>query len=276
MPLDEHRSANLAAWDERVAVHVDSALYDRQSFVDDPDRLTGVVSFDAPRLGDVSGKTLLHLQCHFGMDTLSWARLGAVVTGLDFSPAAIEAAEALSRNSGTPGRFVEAEVYDAVEALERERFDVVYTGIGAIIWLPDMRRWAQIVASLLKPGGTFFLREGHPMLFTLDDKREDRELVVRYPYFDIGAPLRWDEQGSYADADAVFANTVSYEWPHPVSEVIQALIDAGLTITLFAEHQSVDWPFFPWMVQDEDGRYVLPEHRERLPLTYSVKATTPR
>ena len=275
MPLDEHRRANLASWDERVPVHVESEMYDRAGFVADPSRLTSVVAFDAPRVGDVAGKSLLHLQCHFGMDTLSWARLGATVTGLDFSPAAIAAAKALSEEAQTPGRFVEAELYDAPDVLA-DTFDVVYTGVGAIIWLPDLPRWAQIVAGFLKPGGTFYIREGHPMLFTLDDERDDRQLVVEHPYFPTGEPLRWDEQGSYANPDAVFTHTVSYEWPHPVSEVIQSLIDAGLTITAFEEHQTVEWAAFPWMPRDDHGRYVLPDRPERLPLMYSVTATAPR
>ena len=169
MPFDRYRSANLANWEDRTPVHLASRLYDPGGFIADPARITGVVAFDAARLAPhldpdgVTGRRLLHLQCHIGLDTLSWARLGAEVTGVDFSPAALAAARRISAEAATPGRFVEAELYDAPEALP-ERFDVVYTGVGALNWLPDILGWAQVVGRFLAPGGLVYLREGHPML----------------------------------------------------------------------------------------------------------------
>ena len=187
MPLDDYRRANRANWDDRVPIHWDSPVYDLAGFIADSGRLSPEVAFDAPYVGEVAGKRLLHLQCHLGNDTLSWARLGAEVTGLDFSAPAIAAARRLSAESGIPGRFVVAEFYDAPQVLA-ETFDVVYTGVGALNWLPDIARWGRVVAGFVAPGGLFYLREGHPMLFTLD-WREDEQLMVRYPYFETSEPV---------------------------------------------------------------------------------------
>jgi SAM-dependent methyltransferase len=250
----------------------------RDRFLADPDRLSGVVSFDAARVGDVAGKRLLHLQCHFGMDTLSWARLGAHVTGLDFSPAAIAEARRIAAAADLDARFVEAELYDAPEALPGETFDVVYTGVGALNWLPDLQRWAEVVRGFLAPGGLLHLRETHPMLWTIDDLRDDRLLVVRWPYFgDPSRPLSWDEPGPYTDGGEDLQHTETYEWHHHLGEVLGSLLDVGLTITAFEEHDSLEWQFVDWMVADpeEDGRWVLPEGRERLPLMYSLSARAP-
>jgi SAM-dependent methyltransferase len=274
VPLDEQRRVNLANWDERVAIHVASREYNAAAFIADPTRISGVVAFDAERLGDVRGKSLLHLQCHFGRDTLSWASLGATVTGLDFSPEALTAARELSAASGVPGRFVEAELYDAPGVLH-ERFDIVYTGVGALNWLPDVERWAQVVAGFLRPGGVFYLREAHPMLWALDDERDDDLLVVAYPYFQTSEPLRWEFAETYTDGDARLANTVTYEWNHGLGEVIGALLAAGLELTAFDEHRSVEWQALPAMVRADDGRWHLPAGRERLPLMYSLKARRP-
>jgi SAM-dependent methyltransferase len=274
MPLDEHRAANLASWDERVAIHAASRLYGVDRFLADPQALSGVVSFDAPRVGDVRGKSLLHLQCHFGLDTLSWARLGANVTGLDFSSVALDQARRLSEAGGLPARFVQAEIYDAPDVLP-ETFDIVYTGVGALNWLPDVRRWAQVVAAFLEPGGRFYIREGHPVLFTVDDERDDDLLVITYPYWETQQPLRWDYGQTYTDGDATLVNSVTYEWNHGLAEVLQALIDAGLHITATSEYDTAEWKALPNMVEDADGRYRLPSGGERLPLMYSVSAVKP-
>lgn len=158
MPLDAFRQANQANWNERTHIHAASRLYHLDGYIADPHKISGVVQFDMPDLGDVSGKTLLHLQCHIGTDTLSLARLGATVTGIDFSPDAITVARQLSAACETPARFEVAELYDTPNVI-RETFDIVYTGVGALTWLPDIAAWGRVVAALLKPGGMLFVRD---------------------------------------------------------------------------------------------------------------------
>ena len=170
--MDDSRELNLNAWNERASAHAQSPDYAFERFLAEPDFLSGVVRFDRPLLGDIAGQRAVHLQCHIGTDTISLARLGAEVTGLDFSAASLAEARKLASATGTAVEFVEGDVYDAAAVLGRGRFDLVYTGIGALCWLPDIDRWAGVVAELLAPGGRLFVREGHPMLWTLDEKRE--------------------------------------------------------------------------------------------------------
>ena len=176
--MDDYRAVNLANWEQRAPAHAASPDYGFDRFIADPDYLSDVVAFDRPRLGDLDGLRGVHLQCHIGTDTLSLARLGARVTGLDFSPPALEQARMLARTTGSDTDFVESDVYGAPEVLPPGGFDLVYTGIGALCWLPDIRRWAAVVAELLRPGGRLFIREGHPMLWALDDERDDGVLVA--------------------------------------------------------------------------------------------------
>lgn len=181
------RAINLANWESRVPLHTGADGYELAAF-DDPDHLSDVVRYDVVRLGPLDGLDVVHLQCHIGTDTVSLARLGArSTTGLDFSPSALMAARRLAERAGNAVEFVEADAYDAVTALGAERFDLVFTGIGAICWLPDIRRWAEVVAGLLRPGGRLFMREGHPMMWTLSDPRPDGLVVVEYPYFESPA-----------------------------------------------------------------------------------------
>ncbi|MFQ5555164.1 MAG: class I SAM-dependent methyltransferase [Acidimicrobiia bacterium] len=271
--MDDARRDNRDNWDDRVAIHWGPDGYDAPGFIADPSRISGTVEADRDVLGDVAGKRLLHLQCHFGKDTLSWARLGAVVTGIDFSPKAITAARRMSAESGTPGRFIESELYAAPEVLD-EQFDIVVTGVGAINWLPDIRGWADVVDHFLAPGGTFYLREGHPMLWSLDHERADDLLVVRHPYFE-GPVQTWDDAVSYAGTGMV-EHTRHHEWSHGLSEVIGSLLDVGLTLTHFAEHREVEWPGLDLMKEGSDGRWRLPlPLRDRVPLMYTVMATKP-
>ena len=261
--------ANRRNWDERVPIHRRSAFYDVAGF------LAGRSSLepDEPgELGDVAGKSLLHLQCHFGMDTLSWARLGATVTGLDFSAPAVAAARDLAAEAGIDAEFVEANVYDAVEALGGRTFDIVYTGRGALVWLPDLTRWAQTVAALLKPGGVLYLREGHPFAHVFDDEAESG-LSVRYPYFHGPEPDRWDEPGTYADPTAETTANETYEWSHSMGSIVTAIGEAGLAIEFLHEFDYLCWQAFPWMEPgDIPGTFVLPGRRESIPLAYSLRA----
>lgn len=273
MTLDDYRAANLANWNERVAGHVGPGGYNLTDLLEDPAYVSDVVDFDRDVFGDVTGKTLLHSQCHIGTDTLSWAKLGARVTGLDFSSEALAVARDLAARGGWDATFVETEFSDAPRHIDGG-FDLVYTGVGAINWLPDMQEWARILAGFLEPGGRFYLREMHPMLGTLDDERDDETLQVVHPYFNTGTPLRWVEDTSYVGT-ATLTNTVNYEWPHSIAEVVTALIDAGLVIDRLDEHTHLDWRFFPWMEQ-EGERFVLPDDRRLLvPLQYSVLAHKP-
>jgi SAM-dependent methyltransferase len=226
--------------------------------------------FEVDELGPVDGRTLLHLQCHFGLDTLSWARLGARVTGLDFSGPAVEAAARLAHDVGVDAEFVQADVYDAVDALEQRRFDVVYTGKGALNWLPDIGRWAEICAALVAPGGTFYLSEFHPV----SDIFAWRTLEPERSYFET-APCFDDSPGTYADLEAVTTHNASYEWQHPLGSVITALIEAGLRIEFLHEYPFTLFPRWPFLVSQDDGTFVLPPEMPPLPLVYSVRATKP-
>jgi SAM-dependent methyltransferase len=278
MPLDEFRSANRANWGDRVAGHWEHDGYDAPGFIADTGRISDVVRFDAPYLGDVTDRSLLHLQCHFGMDTLSWARLGADVTGIDFSPEAIAAARRMSEESAIPGRFVETELYDTPNVLGGETFDIVYTGVGALNWLPDIEGWGEVVATMLAPGGTFYIREGHPVLWSLrfpSEDPHDEALVIEYPYFEVPEPSAWDEEESYLGS-ATIENTRTYEWNHGIGEVMTALLDQGLVIDLFEEHRFLYWKGLHHMVEVEHERWMLPEHqRDRVPLMYSLRARKP-
>jgi SAM-dependent methyltransferase len=271
--MDGYREVNRASWDERVPAHVASPDYQVKRFADDPDHLSEVVRFDLPRLGDVRGLRGVHLQCHIGTDTVSLARLGASMTGLDFSAPAVAAAQDLAARTGTDVRFVQSDVYAAADVLGHGQFGLVYTGIGALCWLPDIRRWAEVVAALLAPGGRLFLREGHPMLWALADQRDDGLLVVDHPYFERPEPMVFDDDGSYATTDAVFENTTTHEWNHGLAEIITALIDAGLELTGLTEHDSAPWAPFPGMMEKSaDGEWRLADRPWRVPCTYTLQA----
>ena len=270
---DDHIAPNRAAWDERAPAHAASPDYARQRFLADPAFLSDVVAFDRPRLGDLAGIRGVHLQCHIGTDTLSLARLGARMTGLDFSPASLEQARRLSAAAGPAVEFVEAEVHDAPERLGREGFDLVYTGIGALCWLPDIRRWAGVVAGLLRPGGRLFLREGHPMLWALADPRPDGLLVVEHPYFERSEPTVWDEPGTYVETDATFEHTRTLEWNHGLGEIVQALLDAGMQLTGLVEHDSVPWEALPGQMEGlGGGEWRLADRPWRLAHSYTLQA----
>ncbi len=270
--MDEYLALNRAMWDERAPAHAASPDYGVERYVEDPAHLSDVVTFDRPRLGDLTGLRGAHLQCHIGTDTLSLARLGATMTGLDFSTASIEQARALAAATGTEIDYHVADVYDAVEMLGAEAYDLVYTGIGVLCWLPDVTRWARVVAGLLKPGGRFFIREGHPVLWAADLDRLDGSLVIDFPYFERTEPTIWDEPGTYVSTETEFAHTRSAEWNHGIGEILTAVLDAGLTITGFEEHRSVPWQAMPDMVAGEDGEFRLPERPDRMPLTYTLQA----
>jgi SAM-dependent methyltransferase len=271
---DEHRDANRAMWDERSPAHAASPDYAVQQLIADPNRLSDVVRFDVPRLGAVSGLRGVHLQCHIGTDTISLARLGARMTGLDFSAAAVTIARDIAQSAGVAVDYVEADVYDAPQVLGHNSFDLVYTGVGALVWLPDVRRWAEVVAQLLRPGGRLFLREGHPVLWALDETRTD-VIAFAYPYFEHAEPLRFDSSETYVETDEVFSNVESREWNHGMGQIITAVLDAGLQLTMFVEHDSVPWDGLPGLMTESDGEWRLIEHGDRVPLSYTLQAVKP-
>jgi SAM-dependent methyltransferase len=262
--MDPHAAANRAWWDERAPLHAgEGGLYDVAAFRAGGSTLR---PFEQAELGDVAGRSLLHLQCHFGLDTLSWARLGAEVTGLDFSAPALAAARDLAADIGVDATFVESDVYAAPQALGRT-FDIVYTGIGALCWLPDIPRWAAVVRELLAPGGTLYLVEIHP----LTDMMSDDDLTVAYPYF-MTEPIHEDAQGSYAVPDAVTAANESFSWVHPLSRVMGALLDAGFTIERFSEFDFTVFQRWPFLEVGADGLHRPPPDVPSLPLLYSLRA----
>jgi len=273
--VDDYLSVNRANWDERAPAHAASVAYALERFVEDPSFVSKVVAFDRKYLGDVSGIDGVHLQCHIGTDTISLARLGARMAGLDFSPASLEQARRLAEVTGTPVRFVESDVYRALDVLPAGSFDLVYTGIGALCWLPDISRWAQVVAGLLRPGGRLFIRDGHPMLSAIDEAHTDR-LTIDYPYFERHEPLVFDDGGTYIHTDVTFSATRTLEWNHGLGVTVTALLEQGLQITRLAEHDSVPWEALPGqMTQDEHGEWRLSDRPWRLAASFTLRARRP-
>ena len=274
--MDRYLEINRASWDERAAAHAASPDYAVAEFIADPAFLSGVVRFDLPRLGEISGQRGVHLQCHIGTDTISLTRLGAKMTGLDLSAASLAQARRLAAEVGAEVEFVEAEVFEAVSVLGAGRFDFVFTGIGALCWLPSIRKWAEVVAALLAPGGRLFMREGHPMLWTLDDSQRDG-LVVDYPYFERAEPTIDEAPGTYVTTDASFDHNLTHSWNHGLGEIVTALLDAGMEITSLVEHDSVPWEALPGQMQKDDGgEWRLIDRPWRLPHSYTLQATKPR
>ena len=269
--MNDHIETNRRHWDELVAHHVASPFYDVASFKAGRSTLMPV---ERNELGDVRGKTLLHLQCHFGMDTLSWARDGAIVTGVDFAPQAISAAQALAEELGIDARFVEANIYDLPGVLSGT-FDIVFASYGVLCWLPDFPAWARVAAGFVRPGGTFYLIDGHPMGNTFDDSPGAPPLTLRYPYFASDVPLQFDEQdGSYA-TDATLTNTRTVEFPHDLGEIVTSLIDAGLQIEFLHEFPFASYKALPGMIRGDDGYWRLPGAGSQVPFLFSVRATKP-
>lgn len=262
-------AVNRANWDARVPIHLDnSRFYDIPGFVAGHETLR---EYEPAEVGDVRGKTLLHLMCHLGLDTLSWARRGASVTGLDFSqPAAEFAASLAGRIGAESARFVTANVYDAAEVLTGQVFDIVYTSVGSLQFLPDIERWAQVVAALLAPGGFTYVTEGHPFIhFVEDDGR-----TLRGDYFSR-EPILLDE-GTYGNMSAKLESSTSIEWVHNTATVVSALGAAGLRVEFLHEHDWIDYPLLPVLTQHDDGHWRFPEGAPQIPLRYSLRAVKDR
>jgi SAM-dependent methyltransferase len=267
----DHLEDNRRLWDAWTDVHLAAPFYDAERFLHDPSDVR-IGEWEREEVGDVRGRDLLHVQCHFGLDTLSWARLGAVVTGVDFSPRAIAAARALAERAGIPARFVEASVYDLPAVLD-DRFDVVYTSRGALGWLPSIERWAEVVASFVRPGGVLYVHEIHPTIQALDDE-SDGPIDLRYDYWE-GDVLTFPVEGSYADPSAKVDADVEHGWNHGLGEIVTAIATRGLRIDFLHEHRWLDWSL-PFLEQAPDGSYTWPASQAgSLPLMFSLKATRP-
>ena len=258
---EEFFSSNRALWDEMTRIHVPSAFYDVAGFKAGK---TSLKQVELEEVGEVAGKSLLHLQCHFGLDTLSWARLGAAATGVDFSDAAIMEARRLSDETGVSASFICANVYALPRALAG-KFDIVFTSYGVLCWLPDLTRWGEVVAHFLKRGGTFYIVEFHPFAYMFDDEGK----ALKYPYFNAPEPLKIQGTGDYADPAADLPH-VSYEWPHPLSEVINALIGAGLRLEYVHEFPFTSYPVGPSFTHAGAGQAGGPAQP---PLMFSIRAT---
>jgi SAM-dependent methyltransferase len=269
--MEAHIRANRLHWDELVPIHEKSTYYDVKAFRAGESTLH---SIELQELGDVSGKSLLHLQCHFGLDTLSWARMGGIVTGVDFSEKAIALARSLSNELKTEADFVCSNLYDLPGVLTGE-FDIVFTSYGVLCWLPDLKGWAEVIAYFLKPGGTFYIVEDHPFANIFDDSKGVTELRAVRPYFHSREPEKWDAEGSYAEPGVKLIHSVHYEWAHSISDILNALTTAGLDVAFLHEFPFCAWPRFPFLTQGEDGWWRLERHSESVPLMFSIKAFKP-
>jgi len=265
---EDLRASNRANWDERTTIHLGSRFYDVEGWLRDG---RGPRRREVEALGDVTGLHLLHLQCHFGLDTLAWARAGAQVTGLDFSPAAVEAAQDIAQRAGLAKRaeFVCADVYQATEALGHAEFDIVYVSLGALCWLPSVDRWASQVGALVAPGGRFYLHDGHPLAWALAEDRPE----VEHSYFEEVEPLVDDSGCTYTDADRPIVNKRIYGWNHGIGETVSALVRHGLRLDWLVEHDWTDWPCFPWLVETAEGTWSTPSGKPRVPLSFSLLAS---
>ncbi|MDX2305059.1 MAG: class I SAM-dependent methyltransferase [Microscillaceae bacterium] len=257
---------NQKLWDDKVDYHIRSAFYDFDNFLKTKNSLKFI---ELNALGDVKDKSLLHLQCHFGLDSLSWAYRGAKVTGVDFSVKAIQEAQRLSRELEIPATFVQSNIYDLKSTLSR-KFDLVISSYGTICWLPDLELWAEIIAYFLKNKGIFFLVDTHPYFYSLDFEKQQ----IAYPYFNPGEPITQVIEGTYAAPDAPIKNT-AHEWSHSLSEVFMALRKQGLEVVDFQEYPFEVYGWFSGAVKDSDDRWYLKGLEHLIPLLFSIKARKP-
>ncbi len=266
--MDEYLRSNQALWDQKTKAHVNTEFYDVAGFKAGKSSLYPIEQEEIA--GEVAGKDLLHLQCHFGMDTLSLARLGARATGADFSGEAIRQARSLKEELGMSCTFVQSDIAALPEHLNG-KFDIVYTTYGVLAWLPDIKRWAEVISHFLRPGGVFFIAEIHPFSYVFEDESNEPVLKARYPYFPVDEPLVFKPEGTYADRDAQIEHPVQYEWSHSMGEILNVLIEAGLRIEYLHEFAYTVFQQFPFLEQ-RGNLYYLPEGMPVQPLLFSLRA----
>ncbi len=260
--MADHLAVNRRLWDRYAELHATSAWYDVEGFLAGRSSLK---SIEREEMGCVRGRSLLHLQCHFGLDTLSWAREGALVTGVDFSTVAVGLARSLAAEANLEATFICADIL-SLPAEPAMRYDIVFTSYGVISWLADLDRWATVIAAYLKPSGIFYMVEFHPLVFAMDDHGER----FAYPYCATGEALEFRQDGSYASKAEPL---MSREWPHDLGEVVSALTRSGLRIDFLHEFPYGTYPYPPYLVEEAPDRYVWPDLRLAIPVLFSLKAT---
>lgn len=265
--MNVYLKANRKLWNRLTDVNAQSRFYDVEGFRQGKSSLK---SIELDEVGDVNGKQLLHLQCHFGMDTLSWRRLGAEVTGVDFSPTAIALAHELSREVGLDASFIEADIYNLPAVLDAQ-FDIVFASYGVLCWLPDLPAWAKVAAHFLKPGGVFHLIDAHPINNVFENERETTALDVRFSYFYEEVPRRGEGGEAYADRNEK-VEKVSFQWTHGLGDIVNALIQAGLVIEHLNEFPFCFYDHYPFLKLSPDGWYRFKDGVQSIPLTFSIKA----
>lgn len=266
----KYYEANKELWDEFARLHykTESEDYSVKSFLKGR---TTLKLYELKEMGDVNGKSLLHLQCHFGLDTLSWAREGAIVTGIDISSEGIRLAKLLAKQAMLQANFIESNLYDLPKVLS-EKFDIVYTSIGVLCWLNDLKEWGNIIAYYLKPRGFFYMAESHPFSMIFNNETKDiKDLQVYYNYFHDPKPMEFIADGSYALDDKIEPKK-EYEWAHSMSDIINSLIDAGLKIEYLNEYPFTVWKQFPFAERGSDGFFHLKNQKAEIPLLFTLKA----
>lgn len=265
--MEYYKKENRKLWDEWTSVNSKSRLYRLDEFKKGVCKLNHL---EIQEVGDVVGKSMLHLQCHFGMDSLSWVMRGANVTGVDFSKDAIDLAKTLSREMNLPAQFICSDIYDLPNSLS-EKYDIVFTSYGVLTWLDDIQLWAKIVASHIKKGGFFYIAEFHPTAMIFSDQISTVDWQVEYDYF-YKEPLEFDVKGSYADKEAIVRQSKSYEWQHTLGDIVTALINAGLRIEFLHEHEFAVYEMFPFLEEGPTGEWKTPDSLKKIPLMFSIKA----
>ncbi|MHA1138071.1 MAG: class I SAM-dependent methyltransferase [Candidatus Thorarchaeota archaeon] len=266
--LDKYYEANRKMWDQFAKINVDSTTYKTQSFLEGT---TSLNSIELEEVGDVKGKSLLHLQSHFGLDALSWVREGAKVTGVDFSGEGISIARNLAQKANIEAQFIQSNIFDLPDVLD-EQFDIVYTSYGVLVWLHDLNRWAEIVTHFLKPGGTFYIAEMHPFLWLFDVEHEE-DFKFHQSYFPLDGPYAYEVDGSYAESDKKIEPQLDYEWCHNMADIVSAIARAGLRIQFLHEFNKCPFQLFPFFKKKDDGYWYYDHPEIQLPLVFSIKAT---
>lgn len=266
--MDKYLEQNRKLWNAITPAHINSEFYDVEGFKTGKSTL---MSVELEEMGDVTGKSLLHLKCHFGLDTLSWGRRGAKVTGVDFSEEAIKLARKLSQETGIKADFICSDIYKLPEVLKK-KYDIVFTSYGILCWLPDLNKWAKIISHFLKPGGFFYIVECHPCMNVFDNSKTATELKITQSYFHNPEPIKWEWEGDYADNDAKIEHS-SLEWTHSLGDIVNVLVSSGLKIEFLHEFPLCCYKHIPFMKQDKDGWWRL--EGDKIPLTFSLKAHKP-
>jgi SAM-dependent methyltransferase len=255
-------------WDENAKINYDSEMYQTEAFLKGQSTLN---SIELEELGSfIKGKKLLHLQCHFGLDTLSWAREGAKVTGVDISGEAIRLARQLAKETAIDATFIQANIYDLPEVLE-EKYDVIFTSYGVLCWLNNLQRWGEIIAHYLQPGGIFYIAEFHRFIWVFDWDAKD-DFVLKNNYFHSPEPLSYTVTGSYADDEKTFEEQKGHEWAHSLSDVLNSLINAGLEIKFLNEYPKAPFKRFPFLKKGKDGYWRYDHPEIQLPLVFTIMA----